>query len=137
VKQSKAFLSKTCYHRANTFSGIVHALSKKRSLNLEETFAVSKFKKSLKNTIVFIVFLEITEKLGLERFVTRFCNKMMGKTVFSHLARYPRFGGSLKIHLFDGPKSVEVSRDGAWKPLNRVWKPLNRVWKRLDAFFWA
>jgi len=56
-------------------------------LNLGETFAVSEVKKSLKNIIVFIVFLEITEKLGLERFVTRFCNRMMGKTLFSHFAR--------------------------------------------------
>ena len=52
------------------------------SFNLGETFTVSKVKKSLKNSIVSIVFLKITEKLGLEWFVTRFCNKMMEKPCF-------------------------------------------------------
>jgi hypothetical protein len=71
----------------NAFSGIVHALSTKRSLFLRETFTVTEGEKFLKNDVACIVILRISENLGKERFVTVFCNNLMGKAVFSHNAR--------------------------------------------------
>jgi len=79
----------------NAFSGIVHALSTKRSLFLRETFTVTEGEKFLKNDVACIVILRISENLGKERFVTVFCNNLMGKAVFSHNARENEKVGSV------------------------------------------